>query len=86
MVRESILICGMYRVIQSNRHEFGRIFLGISIIYLVNGEYDTRWELELLCSFGGSIVKAVVICWSIVVDASETGVFLVTASGSVVVG
>jgi hypothetical protein len=53
MVRESILIYGMYRAIQSNRHEFVRVFVGISIIYLVNGEYDIRWERELLCSFAG---------------------------------
>jgi len=53
MVRESILICGMYRVIQCNGHEFVRIFVGISIIYLVNRECDTRWERELLCSFAG---------------------------------
>jgi len=53
MARESVLICGMYRVIQSNRHEFVRIFVGISIIYLVKGEYDTIWERDMLCSFAG---------------------------------
>lgn len=53
-------------MIRSNRHKFVTVFVGMSIIYLGNGECDIRWEREFSAHLLDKFVKAVAVYWSIV--------------------